>query len=150
MKLKLFSTVALFAIGAFATAAWAGEDGSPCSHGDKGEVVKVTIDQAKKKKATFVDSNRQQTREKYGVIPGAILLTSSTEYDASKELPKDKQTSLVFYCANERCGASKKSAKRAAEAGYEDVAVLPVGIMGWKDAGHPVEKPKAKSREKQS
>ena len=78
-----------------------------------------------------------ETRETFGTIPGAVLLTSYSEYKLT-ELPKDKKSDLVFYCANNKCGASKMAAKRALEAGYKSVSVLPAGIMGWKDAGQKV------------
>jgi len=94
----------------------------------------------KDKKATPVDANGEKTRAEKGVIPGAVLLTSSSQY-AVTELPKAKDSKLVFYCANEKCSASKQAAMRAMENGYTDVAVLPVGINGWKDAGQPTAKP---------
>lgn len=94
----------------------------------------------KEKKATPVDANGPQTRDSQGVIPGAVLLTSSSQYDV-KELPSDKNAKLVFYCANEKCTASHAAARRALENGYTDVAVLPAGISGWKQAGQPTSKP---------
>ena len=100
------------------------------------EVAKWT----KAKKATAVDANGKSTRANEGVIPGAVLLTSSSQY-AVEELPKAKDTKLVFYCANEKCGASHAAAKRAMQNGYTDVAVLPDGIAGWKQAGQPTQKP---------
>ncbi|MCK6550773.1 rhodanese-like domain-containing protein [Myxococcota bacterium] len=108
--------------------------------GDKSSVAEVTLTEgarlSKEKKAQFVDANGKETREKYGVIPGAVLLTS-TSFEAAKELPPAKDQKLVFYCANQRCGAAKNAALRAVVAGYTDVAVLPDGIMGWKQAGLP-------------
>ncbi|MFZ5441814.1 MAG: rhodanese-like domain-containing protein [Myxococcota bacterium] len=92
------------------------------------------------KKAVPVDANGAETRASQGVIPGAVLLTSSSKYDV-KELPASKDTKLVFYCANQKCGASHAAARRALENGYTDVAVLPDGIMGWKQAGQPTAKP---------
>jgi len=83
------------------------------------------------------DANNQGTRDKYGVIPGAVLLTSSKKYDAAKVLPADKKTPLVFYCANTMCLASHQAADKALAAGYRDVSVMVDGIMGWKDAGQP-------------
>ena len=94
----------------------------------------------KAKQATPVDANGQETRTKQGVIPGAVLLTSSSTYDV-KELPADKSSKLVFYCANQKCSASHQAAKRAMENGYTNVAVLPEGIAGWKQAGQPTAKP---------
>lgn len=94
----------------------------------------------KSKLAVAVDANAKETRTSQGVIPGAVLLTSSSTYAVS-ELPSDKSTKLVFYCANQKCGASHQAAKRAMENGYINVAVLPEGIAGWKQAGQPTAKP---------
>ncbi len=108
------------------------------------EPVKATVAEVatwtKAKQAIPVDANGQETRTKQGVIPGAVLLTSSSTYDV-KELPSDKSSKLVFYCANQKCGASHQAAKRAMENGYTNVAVLPEGIAGWKQAGQPTAKP---------
>ena len=92
------------------------------------------------KTAIPVDANGKETRTSQGVIPGAVLLTSSSTYDV-KELPADKTSKLVFYCANQKCTASDAAAKRAMENGYINVAVLPEGIAGWKQAGQPTAKP---------
>src|SRR5690348_6011868 len=48
---------------------------------------------------TFVDANTADFRKENGVIPNAILLASSSQYDTSV-LPKDKAGALVFYCTN--------------------------------------------------
>lgn len=105
----------------------------------KGVVGELTIAEvaelSKAKAATVLDVNGAQTRQKYGVIPGAKLLTSVNFKTA--ELPTDKEGKLIFYCANTRCGASKMAAKKAIKEGYSDVAILPVGIAGWKNAGQP-------------
>ena len=45
------------------------------------------------------DANVPETRAKYGVIPGAALLSSDNNYDLSI-LPGGKLSELVFYCAN--------------------------------------------------
>jgi hypothetical protein len=50
----------------------------------------------------ILDANVEPTREKYGVIPGARLLTSYDDYDLATELPPAKNAKLVFYCANTR------------------------------------------------
>lgn len=46
------------------------------------------------------DANHPSTRERFGVIQGAHLLSSYDNYDVAKELPADKNTKLVFYCAD--------------------------------------------------
>lgn len=83
-----------------------------------------------------VDANGEGTRAHMGVIPGAILLSDYRQYDLG-ELPADKATRLVFYCANEECGASHTAAARAIIAGYRDVRLFRGGIAGWKNAGNP-------------
>lgn len=120
-----------------------------CDHkkNAKKEPAKLTIDEVaslqKAKKVTPVDANGEATRQKMGVIPGAVLLTSSSQFDPAKELPADKNAKLVFYCANTRCTAAGAAAVRAIEAGYTDVSVLPDGIKGWKDAGQPTDTPRS-------
>lgn len=88
-------------------------------------------------RGTAVDANGETTRKKRGVIPGAVQLSDYETYSAA-ELPADKAKALVFYCANEQCGASHTAAEKAAKAGYKDVRVLPAGIAGWVAAGKPV------------
>jgi rhodanese-related sulfurtransferase len=51
--------------------------------------------------ATVLDANGDDTRAREGIVPGAVLLSSYKQYDVEKELPADKGTPLVFYCANE-------------------------------------------------
>lgn len=93
----------------------------------------------KKVAIAIFDANGKETRMSQGIIPTAVLLPSASEYDLAV-LPKDKATPVVFYCANERCTASHTAAKRAAQSGYSDVAVLSPGIAGWVKAGKAVEK----------
>lgn len=92
-------------------------------------------------RGVLFDANTESTREREGIVPGAVLLTSSSEYELSL-LPSEKSTPLVFYCANTRCTASDRAAERARDAGYANVAVMREGIAGWKAAGHPTAPPK--------
>ena len=144
MKRIVLSVV--LAVSFVSTAAFAcdGEEGH--SQSAAAEPAKANIGQViewtKAKSATPVDANRNETRQKFGVIPGAVLLTSSSEFKLS-ELPADKASKLVFYCANAHCSASTAAAKRAMENGYTNVTVLPEGIMGWKKAGQPSTKPQS-------
>ncbi len=90
----------------------------------------------KDKKIVAVDANGAETREKYGVVPGAVLLTDHRTY-ALTELPADKASALVFYCGGTQCRASDAAATRAAAAGYASVSVMRDGIRGWVGAGQP-------------
>lgn len=102
------------------------------------ELPSVTVEQLDallaKGAAVPVDANGDRTRQKLGVIPGAVLLTDSEAFLPS-ELGADKARPLVFYCANTSCGASHEAAAKARTAGYRDVKVLPEGIAGWVKAG---------------
>lgn len=99
-------------------------------------VSQVTVDELDHLLASHqcvpVDANGDSTRRQMGVIPGAVLLR---DLDAIDQLPRDKATGLVFYCANSACGASHEAAEKAIAAGYTHVQVLPDGIAGWVKAG---------------
>ena len=45
------------------------------------------------------DANIDATRERFGTIPGATLLTSDENYPLAV-LPSNKHATLVFYCAD--------------------------------------------------
>ncbi len=87
------------------------------------------------------DANSSRVRAEYGVIPGATMLTSASEYDLAL-LPSEKASPLVFYCSSTWCSAARTAAERAREAGHSDVCVLPKGIKGWSSAGLETDKSK--------
>ena len=95
------------------------------------EVQKIVKD--KPANVAIIDANNDDARKDAGVVPGAILLTSYNQYAVS-ELPKDKNTTLVFYCYNSYCQASHAAALRAIDAGYKDARVMKAGIAGWNKA----------------
>jgi len=86
------------------------------------------------------DVNVESTRTNVGVIPGAKLLSSSSEFDVKKELPHDLTKPLIFYCANTQCTASHSAAERAIKFGFKNVSVMVDGVYGWRDAGKPLQK----------
>jgi rhodanese-related sulfurtransferase len=87
------------------------------------------------------DANSPKTRGRFGVIPGALLLSNYRDYAPAVELPSDKARKLVFYCHSEWCGAASDAARKAIAAGHRDVLVLSAGIKGWIAAGEPIDKP---------
>lgn len=120
------------------------KESAEATRGDKADAIaEVSVDELDRQIAAgasqAVDANGTITRQRVGTIPGAVLL-SDYEAFAISELPADKAKPLVFYCANEHCGASHEAAKRARFAGYKDVKVLPAGIAGWAKAGKAVVK----------
>lgn len=94
----------------------------------------------KKEKVFIYDANTESTRTHVGIIPGAKLLNSSSNYDVKSELPPDKSSHLIFYCANQMCTASHDAANRAINAGYKNVGVMKDGIYGWQKAGKALAK----------
>lgn len=84
----------------------------------------------------FVDVNEPEVYERYH-IPGATPVTNE---DLRHFLPQDKQSTLVFYCAERRCYASHAAAREAIKLGYTRVLVMPEGIFGWVNAGLPTER----------
>ena len=64
----------------------------------------IHIDDLKKLQAggnvAVYDANVPEFRSKNGVIPGAKMLSSYDNYDVGQELPANKGSPLVFYCAN--------------------------------------------------
>jgi hypothetical protein len=92
------------------TLALAAASGAGCKKADQSaakaeeQFATLTVDevaaQVEAKQITPVDCNGDGTREKMGVLPGAILVTDEEQYGPS-ELPADKSTKLVFYCSKE-------------------------------------------------
>jgi rhodanese-related sulfurtransferase len=83
-----------------ALAGCAGRD-EPAADGFKSLGVDDVVALRSGGKAAVLDANGDDTRAREGIVPGAVLLSSYKQYDVEKELPPDKGTALVFYCANE-------------------------------------------------
>ena len=62
----------------------------------------VSLQAAPGSRVAVFDANQPDFRKQNGVIPGAKLLSHFKNYDVAKELPSDKTTPLVFYCADLR------------------------------------------------
>jgi rhodanese-related sulfurtransferase len=107
-----------------------------------GEYPDISITELKSaiaaKKVTLIDANGSESY-KSGHIPGAIDFQSQ-KADLAAKLPADKGALVVAYCANPSCGAYAAAAKVAKQLGYTNIKHLSAGIMGWKDAGAPLEK----------
>jgi hypothetical protein len=70
---------------------------------DDAHVPDVTVEKAaelhKSGATTFVDANTEEFRKEKGIVPGAVMLSSSSKF-ATEELPPQKDRKLVFYCSN--------------------------------------------------
>lgn len=141
VRMSLAASAVVTAVSIAPTSLACGDPGSQSA--EKTGLKKVTVAEladmlSAKVKPAVLDVNSAKTRAAKGVIPGAVLLSGASSYDVAAELPADRQTSLVFYCANRFCNASTTAAERALESGYSDVAVLKAGIEGWREAGKKV------------
>ena len=88
------------------------------------------------RRVTVVDVNpRERWAEAH--VPGALNLDPA-RYD-ERDLPADKESSLVFYCSNPLCRKAPNAARRAEQLGYRDVKVMSAGIQGWLSAKLPTE-----------
>lgn len=66
------------------------------------------------------------------MIPGAIALSYDAPDQVIMDTLKDKNATVITYCANVRCSASPTLAKRLMKMGYTNVREYPEGIAGWK------------------
>ncbi|HEX8925535.1 MAG TPA: rhodanese-like domain-containing protein [Terriglobales bacterium] len=76
-------------------------------------------------------------------LKGAILVADE---HLKKYLPKDKNATLIFYCAERRCTGSEIAAREAAKLGYKKIYTMPEGIFGWVRVGRPTESAPASAR----
>ena len=90
------------------------------------------------KTVAVFDANDESTRSHVGLIHGAHALSTYDKY-AESELPADKKTPLVFYCANKMCSSSHDAAERAVGMGYTNVSVMVDGVYGWQKARKPLD-----------
>jgi hypothetical protein len=97
--LAVLGTAAL----SFAALAGCTKDKEAAAENEQDKLVRMTVDEVdaalQAKKAIAVDCNGDHTRKKMGVLPGAIIVSDEDSFAAS-EMPADKATKLVFYCAN--------------------------------------------------
>ena len=93
--------------------------------------------QLKGEKATFVDVNFQEMRESIGYINGAVFVIDKNWLQT---LPKDKNTTLIFYGLNRLSYEPGEAASQAVQAGYKNSYVMIDGVEGWITSGRPVVK----------
>ena len=86
---------------------------------------------------TIIDVRSRESREREGVIPGA--LPWSDDEEATDPLPEvDRDTEVVVYCACPNEVSAAKVAQRLKRAGFVNVRPLHGGIDAWIAAGLPV------------
>jgi rhodanese-related sulfurtransferase len=98
---------------------------------------KDVLSAAKAKTAVIIDVNGPDSY-KAGHVPGA-LNWSEIKADLAAKLPADKNTLVIAYCGNPKCGAYLQAAKAAKKLGYTNVKHMSEGIAGWNEAKLPTE-----------
>jgi rhodanese-related sulfurtransferase len=118
------------------------------------EVHKVTpadveLRMRRKEDTLVVDVRDAEETRVTGMIPGSINISlGMLAVRADRELPEafrdprlqDRNQSVVTTCSYGPNGA--RAAKELKDMGFIDVHYLEGGVKAWKDAGHPLEKPR--------
>lgn len=68
-------------------------------------------------------------------IPGSLHIPTIEQ--ALEELSPDDE--IVVYCSNPSCRASSKLYKELDKRGYKNLRRFEGGIVGWDEAGYPLE-----------
>lgn len=92
---------------------------------------------AESKSAVIIDVNGDESY-KAGHVPGALNFAAIQDKLAAS-LPKKKDSLIVAYCGNPKCGAYLRAAKAAQKLGYTNIKHMSAGIAGWKSAGMKTE-----------
>ena len=89
------------------------------------------------KSAVIIDANSPASY-KAGHVPGALSF-AAIKSDLATSLPADKNTLIIAYCGNPKCGAYLQAAKAAQKLGYTNIKHMSAGIAGWNEAKMPTE-----------
>ncbi len=87
--------------------------------------------------AYLLDTRTQAEWENDGHIVNATLIPHDEIDLRVSELPDDKDTTILLYCRSGN--RSQTAAQTLLDLGYTDVRDLETGIVGWKNAGYPVQ-----------
>ncbi len=90
-----------------------------------------------KTKAVLIDARPAKKKYDKGHIPGALSIPFSSFDKKVNLLPKDKSTTIVYYCGGLKCPLSHKSAFKAEKLGYKNVKVFALGYPAWVKAYGP-------------
>lgn len=106
-----------------------------------GEFADISIKDVKAaadaKTAVIIDVNPPASYQA-GHVPGALSWAAIKDHLAAN-LPADKNTLIIAYCGNHKCGAYAAAAKAAKALGYTNIKHMSAGIAGWKEAKMPTE-----------
>jgi len=72
-------------------------------------------------------------------VPGAMNIPMVSFATAYAAVLKDKDETIVLYGEYDELGKGDQAAQTLEAAGYTKVGRLVGGLMGWKQAGYPIE-----------
>jgi rhodanese-related sulfurtransferase len=72
-------------------------------------------------------------------IPGARSLNDKSTKEEVAKIIETKETLVVTYCSNLKCGASNKLYIHLKKLGYKNVLEYPFGIQEWLEVGNDIE-----------
>ena len=84
----------------------------------------------------IIDSRPAARKFDPGHIPTAMNLPDTQFEKLIDQLPKDKNTLLIFYCDGPECMLSHNSAFRSEKLGYTNIQVYAEGYPDWIKSGH--------------
>ena len=99
----------------------------------------ISTDQLKamvdaKKDFMLIDARTKDEYQEAHIL-GAVSIPENRIEESLTLLPTDKSHRLVFYCNGVKCGKSKKAARKAAAAGYNNMLIYGEGFPVWEEKG---------------
>jgi len=87
----------------------------------------------------FVDvRNPRQFARRH--VPGAVHLNLGSDFNLRNlQAVVAKDEPFVLYCSGRKCSRSSNAADFAVEWGFTQVKYFRDGIVGWRDAGYPMD-----------
>ena len=87
----------------------------------------------------FLFDSRPLPRFQEGSIPTAVNLPfPAFDKLAGKQLPKEKDALVIFYCAGPSCNMSPGSADKAKKLGYTNLKVYKDGMPAWQEKNYGI------------
>ncbi len=76
-------------------------------------------------------------------LPGAMHVPLRHGFEQRlREVVPNKNTRVVVYCRDARCGAAEEAVAKMIDLGYTNVVDYEAGKTDWKRAGLPIESPR--------
>jgi rhodanese-related sulfurtransferase len=96
------------------------------------EQLKSMMDE--KKDFMLIDARTKDEYQEAHIV-GAVSIPENRIEESLTLLPADRNHQLVLYCNGVKCGKSKKAARKAAAAGYNNILIYGEGFPVWEEKG---------------